>query len=226
MAVHHPSPAERTTASLDVEVRTFTADGLARGGPQNQTVHLTLSAGAPTDVAQVELLSHLDLKPGRYQMRMGVHSSIGDTNGSVYVDVDVPDFANAPVSMSGIVLEARPSHTSVPTGALAAMIPVVPTTEREFSHSAHASVFLRLYQGGTPPPVDLPVRIQIIDQAGAVVVDRVDTIAGVGFGATSRSADEHIALPISELTSGEYLLTIETTLGRTTARRDVRFSVK
>jgi VWFA-related protein len=41
-----------------------------------------------------------------------------------------------------------------------------------------------------------------------------------------RTADISFAIPIESLTPGAYLLTIEATLGSTTIRRDVRFSVK
>jgi hypothetical protein len=41
-----------------------------------------------------------------------------------------------------------------------------------------------------------------------------------------RSADYQIDLPLARLAPGEYLLTINATLGKHEAKRDVRFAVK
>jgi hypothetical protein len=51
------------------------------------------------------------------------------------------------------------------------------------------------------------------------------TLAAAGFDA-NRSAEYQLRLPLATLEAGEYLLTFETTAGKTTARRDVRFQVK
>ena len=57
---------------------------------------------------EYELMARLNLKPGRYQLRVSAQSKLRDTAGSVFTDLDVPDFSKAPLSLSGVILHAEP----------------------------------------------------------------------------------------------------------------------
>ena len=71
----------------------------------------------------------------------------------------------------------------------------------------------------------VPLRIQIRNEEDGLVVDRLQDVAAAAFNA-ARSADVNIALPAARWPAGSYLLTIESTLCKTTARRDSRFTVR
>ena len=58
-----------------------------------------------------------------------------------------------------------------------------------------------------------------------LVIDRREEVPVTSFGA-ARAADLNISLPVERLRPGQYLLTVESALGNTTAKRDVRFAVK
>ncbi len=131
LGVSQTAPKARMAGIVDLETKAFTPDGYARAD-HSQTAYITLLPGDGDAPAQYQLLSHIDLKPGRYQLRIGAHASIGDTSGSVFADVDVPDFASAPLSLSGILLEATPSPAAAPKDALAAIVPIIPTAARVF----------------------------------------------------------------------------------------------
>jgi hypothetical protein len=225
LGLSHPASRDRVSGTVDLQTSAFTVAGDARGN-EYQTAHVTLMAGGPTETAKYEVLSHIDLNPGRYQLRLAAHSSLENRTGSVFADVDVPDFANAAVSLSGVLLESSPALTAAPPEALASLVPIIPTAERTFDPRDRVSAFLRVYEGGKTLPVPVTLTIHLVDLNGTVVMDREDAISAESVGATTRSADEHISLPIGQLKAGEYLLTIEAALGKTTARRDVRFSVK
>ena len=49
-------------------------------------------------------LSRLDLPPSRYQIRVGVHESVGSAVGTLPYDLEVPDYSKASFSLSGLVL--------------------------------------------------------------------------------------------------------------------------
>ena len=51
----------------------------------------------------VRLTRRLDLAPGRYQLRIGAREAGSGSTGSVPIDLEVPDFNAAPLSMSGMV---------------------------------------------------------------------------------------------------------------------------
>ncbi len=60
------------------------------------------------ETGRFEVLSRLPLKPGRYEIRVGVEAGDGRT-GSVYTYADVPDFRKNGLSLSGLVLNVTPS---------------------------------------------------------------------------------------------------------------------
>ena len=227
LGVRQPAFAGRTTEQIDLLIKAFTADGDPRGTDE-QTIPISVPA-APTDseTSRYEVLARIELpKPGLYQLRLSAHSAASDTRGSVYVDLEVPNFRREKLSLSGVVLsQALPLAPVVPVRALRDVIPVVPTTERSFTPSDPVTAFLRLYQGGSDQLAALPVKIQVQDAAGKVVLEKAESIGADRFN-TDRSAEYQLRLPLSTLTAGEYLLTFEASVGKVLARRDVRFQVR
>ena len=168
------------------------------------------------------MLGRIDLKPGRYELRL---STKFDKLGSVYADIDVPDFAKEPLSMSGVLMSVTPGVAVAPAELLTPIVPVLPTTERAFARTDRVAAFLRVYQGGGAKIAPTTIAIRIVDDHDKTVIDQTDTL-GVDRFATARAADQRFALPLTELAPGEYLLTFEVTMGKATARRDVRFSIR
>jgi VWFA-related protein len=211
-------------ASDDLQIRTamFTSEGDARG-VSTSTVHVALPPGASTDRGY-DALVRVDLKPGDYELRLSAHSSVLGVDGGVYVTVEVPDFSALPVSMSGVVLSAPSAMPVAGKDTLDAIIPVTPTTVREFWKTDRASAFVRVYQSKSPP-VPLSLKIAIVDAHDQHVLDRVETLAADKFG-RNRGGDYQLDLPLSTLAPGDYLVTFDTAIGNKTAHRDVRFSVR
>ena len=208
---------------VELEGRIFTIGGkLAASVRQDATIRL-VPDGAES---QFELLSRVDLKPGRYLVRYSVRSQDLNKTGSVYTEVTVPDFSKAPLALSGLVLSATPSSKSAPAGALAALIPVVPTTGRTFSTSHAVAAFLRVYQGGKGALQATDIEAVLTDGRGERTTIRTDRLTPEQFG-TRRAAEYTVAVPLSRLTAGPYLLTITATAGETPAvTGNVRFSVR
>jgi hypothetical protein len=175
--------------------------------------------------SRYDLLTRIDVKPGEYELRLSAHSAVLDKFGSVYAHVDVPDFVKAPLSLSGVVIDATPGVPAAPIEALKDVVAVVPTSEREFVRVDRVNAFVRVYQGGKAALAPVTVMIRILDAQGATVIEQSDTLDAHAFKA-GRAADEKFALPLARLAPGEYLLTMEATLGKSTARRDVRFRVQ
>jgi hypothetical protein len=219
--LEQPAVAERTEQKVDVLSALFDTDGKPKGSV-TQSADLTLRPG---DVSsQYEVLSRLDVKPGRYLLRIGAHAKALGTTGSVYYDVDVPDFSKAALSLSGVVLSATPAFKGGGTDALASLIPVVPTTRREFGRQHAVSAFLRINQGGRRTPVPVNIAVRVVNADNRVVFGRTDTLPVAAFSA-GRAADYTLELPLSGFAAGEHVLTIEASAGKVTAKRDVRFSM-
>lgn len=215
----------RTAQSIELQVSVFTPDGIAVGRPQRQTAPLTLLPGSGE--MRYELVTQVPIKqPGRYTMRVAVHRATDGLHGSVYADVDVPDFAKAPLSMSGVWLETAPGVLAVRSEGLSSLIPFVPTSSRTFARSGRLNAFFRVYQGGSDPLAPVALGVRITNDRNAVVANSTGSIGVERFDIASRVASHRFDLPLNVLEPGRYLLTFELTKGAAVARRDVIFEVK
>jgi VWFA-related protein len=206
-----------THEKVDVTVDVFTATGSHRQGYSWNAV-VALRPGLAGDVGY-EVLSHLTLQPGRYQLRIGAFLHSSKTSGSLYYDVDVPDVTKSPVALSALALTAVPGVATAVTGAMP-WLPVRPTTMRSFSGADQVQAFARVYQRGRGPVVSVPARARILDAGGREVWAISDTIATVRF--INGAADLNLNLPVSQLTPGPHALFLD--VGDTS--QAVRFTVR
>jgi hypothetical protein len=110
-------PAGSTAASDEVDVVTHAYDMGARlRASDRATVKLTFRPGT-SGTLRFGLFSLLTLTPGRYQLRIAARSATLGRTGSVYADLDVPDFSKAPLSLSGVALDVTPPVLSAPSCA-------------------------------------------------------------------------------------------------------------
>jgi VWFA-related protein len=213
-----------TQEHLDVEIRVFDGEGLRAYGTEHRQVTWTVDPTQPTQ--GVDLITTLTLKPGRYAVRIGVHHPGRNETGSVYADLTVPDFAKTPLSASGVALSAA-GRTAVPSGALADVLSMVPTTQRTFRASDTVRAYMELYQGGNASPQDVGLRIQMVNTADAVVFSHEQRLVAASFTGQPRMVPVAIDVPLSTLSPGEYLLTFDAaTNPKQTVTRHVRVRVE
>jgi hypothetical protein len=134
-----------------------------------------------------DFLTSVSLKPGHYNMRVSAHSTARNKSGSVHTDITIPDYAKLPISMSDVVVSAPPARTASPLNAFAGLVPVVPTTAREFARSDRVTVFSRLYWGRDKPPTTVSVVATITDTDNRDVFTQT-TPLGPGLSISLRSA--------------------------------------
>ena len=223
LGLEYPVTKE-TPQTFDVELRAFTNDGRGKLS-ESRTGRATLRPSRSGDAAVFDFLAHLALPPGRYEIRFGAHLKESNLAGSVFADVEIPDFAGDPVSLSGIVMEAATSNAG-PLDALNAIVPVIPTSRRDFVRDDLPQAFVRVYQGGTRPMTPAALRVSIRNRANELVFNYPYSLPVTKFDSTTRAADFKFAIPTQSLTTGPYLLTFEVRVGSQTAKRDVRFTFR
>jgi VWFA-related protein len=202
----------------------FTPSGQKRGSPRFLTVNFDMKPNAGGEV-RYEVLSWLDLGPGRYHIRLSAESTVLGKSGSIYADVEIPDFSKLPVSLSGVVISSTPQLSSGPRESLRWLLPVVPTSQREFSGHQGAAYF-RVYQGGRKPLIPVGLTTRILDLDNRVLFESSETVEVDRFNRQQRAAEHTFALPIDSLGPGAYLLTFRVAAGDgPTASRDVRFTI-
>jgi VWFA-related protein len=223
VALTQPAGPEgsRVKEQIDLAVSAYDIYGKAKASKRDG-FDLTLRPG-PDEVAY-EVLSQLDVKPGRYQLRIAAHDMARGKVGSVFYDLEVPDFSKGRVALSGLVLSATPAHPMATPAQLASLLPVVPTTLRAFTTSSRVEVFVRVYQNDkAPSPVALVTNVT--NDQGVVVFDATETLAAGRFEAGA--ADHRVELPVSRLTPGAYLLRLEAKApNRAAAGRAVPFRIE
>ena len=179
----------------------------------------------------VRMTRRLDLPPGRYQLRVGAREAGSGSAGSVPIDLEVPDFAAAPLSMSGIVVSS-PWTAGIPTARvdelLKGVLPDMPTVTREFPRGDELTVYAEVYDQLTSPhKVEITTTATADD--GRVMYSRSDQQSsaslrnpGDGFG--------HVAtIPLKDVIPGRYVLKIEarsSVAGAAPAVRELEFTVR
>ena len=213
----------RTVQPVDLQVSAYNTDG-KEFGKTSLKAEVGLRPGA-FDSAEYEVVTRLDLKPGRYQLRIGGEIATLGTTGSLYYDVIVPDFAAAVVSLSGLVIESPLGPPTVQAENLKAVLPVTATTRRAFATTDRVTAFARVYQGVRTRPVAVAVRWQIRDERDTVSMDRRQDVDAAAFAAGA-GADLRLDVPLASLPPGRYVLTVEVQAGDAVASREVRLQVR
>jgi VWFA-related protein len=218
-----PRAAQRagSVEPIDVLVRAFDPDSGGAVGSASQK--LTFTWNTLDSPGQLEVLSRLPLRPGRYELRVGVNAG-GDRSASVYTYADVPDFAREPLTLSGLVVSTSPAPKSALKGALSDLMPVVPTARRVFRDSDRVTVFVRVFQGGGHALESASIATRVIDTANAEVGRDSKTADAKSFGA-NRSFDYTFDLPVRDFAAGQYLLTMDVSAGSKKAQRTLRFRI-
>jgi hypothetical protein len=224
-AVTQPAPigVDRAVDHVKLRVTAYDLSGKQRA-LEYVSADVVLRPTA-TGEASYELLSRLNLKPGRYQIRTAAQSSLSEKTGSVFYDIDVPDFSKGRLALSGVVVSLAPGRKVAPRDKLAAVVPVIPTCQREFRTDDQVTAYLEVYQPGKQLLSPVQLAVTMTDSAGVKLIERHDTLAADRF-AKDRTAGTRIAVPVANLRPGPYLLTIEAAQQKTSVQRQVRFTVR
>jgi len=233
MELTPPAATTRVVDDVDVQIRAYDTSGRLAGSGAAQ-VRVPFRPGMQGSVAY-EVLSQVDLKPGTYHLRLSASSSLQGRSGSVHYDLDVPDFSKGPLVLSGAVISVTPDVSSGPRGRLASLLPVVPTTQRDFPAGDKVTAFLRVDQPGRQALVPVLIKARIRDGRDVEVFTGSEKLEPERF-ASARSADYALSLPLAALPEGPYLLTLEAAPAPAPSggtrddsakpiRRDVRFTL-
>jgi VWFA-related protein len=162
--------------------------------------------------AGVRIMLEPKLAPGVYQVRVGV-AQAGGRSGSVLYDIEVPDFAKRPLTLSGVSLtsvETSGLHVSSGKNMLAEVMPGPMTATRQFSGTDRVAVYAEVYDniGDKDPHTvtvrtvlrtdeGVPVRTVAVERSSAVLNRRQD---GYGF---------LLEVPLDGVPAGAYVLHVE-----------------
>jgi hypothetical protein len=221
----------RQAESLEISV--VAADQRARvQGGDRQTFDMNLMPQTHERVVRtgVRMLSRVEVPPGRYQIRVGVHESTGGTVATVPLDVEVPDYSKTPFAMSGLLLSVSPD-TSVAVTANAEVLPpnALPSptvVRRTFTRAETLTSYAEVYDNSTPMAHAMNFVVRVVNAADGRSVFETRDRRDVDAGKTTRMHGFTTPVPLKDLPPGMYVLRVEATAGSQTALREVPFEVK
>jgi len=217
----------------DLEVLAMATDekGKTTYGDRN-TVNLNMK---PDTVNRVKasgfrVIQSIDLAPGRYQLRVAVRESNTRKAGSVTFDLEVPDFAKQPLSMSGLAITSAMSGTAPtirPKDPLEKLLPGPLSSYREFSTGDELAFFTEVYDT-IKQAHKVEIAATVKAEGGQTVFqtreERDSSERGGGAGGYGFQA----RVPLKAMAPGLYVLRVEATArvgDRTTTSQEVVFRV-
>jgi hypothetical protein len=220
----------------DLEVSTIAVDyqGKIRGGDRNFVNFALKPENRPTFVATgVRMATRLHLPPGRYQIRVAAKEGGTSRVGTINYDIDVPDFTQDPLMMSGIAITSASSvrmSTVKPDEELKAALPAPPVAVRDFPKGDEMALFAEVYDNDVKTPHTVDITSTVVAEDGKTVFTaheerQSSDLQGKpgGYGHTARFST-------TEFAPGTYVLTVEarSRAGKTpaTTSRSVQFRIR
>ena len=160
----------------------------------------------------VRLNPRITLAPGRYQMRLGVRESGAGALGSVFYDLQIPDFSKEPLMTSGLLITAT-SAQAMPTAqadaVVAKALPGPATSRREFAQSDTLSVLAEIYDNiSSQQPRVIDVSLHLIAESGNEVFVARDSLQNGSARNWTAFGYAH-DIPLKDVAPGRYLLRVE-----------------
>jgi hypothetical protein len=179
--------------------------------------------GAPGDL-RYESVATIPLKPGAYEIRVASRQERVGVVGSVYSYVDVPDFEDDALTLSGLVLFDTHARTVTPPEVMAGVLDTAPTTKRDFTPTDDVAAMVRVYQRRREAAAPVTVTFRVLNGTREVMSSE-NPLAAETF-ADSNAADARYALPLGRLQPGSYVLRVDATGHGAATRRELPFTVK
>jgi VWFA-related protein len=195
------------------------------------TLSPTIPGEPPPDTVTYQVMHVVDVKPGQVEFRVSALSAKVAKGGSVYLDVDVPVFHTAAMTLGGIAISyadgarvavaptviAGVSRGAQPGAFATPALPFAPTLDRVFT----ASDTLRLYvEGTTRSTAGVVASLEIVNADGKVVASHSPSFTS---GDRVRVSGD---VPLQGLPPGPYLLRVTLTGAGQAAVQESGFAVR
>jgi hypothetical protein len=201
---------------LELSLFDLTEEGKAQTGVRS-VIDLSLRPDTAQRVTAggVRANQRIVLAPGRYQLRVGARETVGGLAGTVFYDLQVPDFTKDPLMISGLLLTSASSQqtpTPQPDPAIAKLLPGAPTTRREFPKGDALALLTEIYDNSSSQqPRTIDVAVRLLGEDGREVFTARDTIDNTGAkDAKHWDAYTYVKeLSLKDVAPGRYLLRVE-----------------
>jgi VWFA-related protein len=156
----------------------------------------------------------ISLPPGRYQIRIGARETVGGQTGSVFYDLDVPDFRKEKLMLGGLLMttpSVQQTPSIQPDPVVSKLLPAPATSRREFPRSDVLALYTEIYDNDKSQQARLiDVTVRLITEEGTDVVISRDELTN---GASGEKPWDIYGfakqIPLKALAPGRYVLRME-----------------
>jgi len=157
----------------------------------------------------------ISLPPGRYHLRIGAREAIGGLSGSVFYDLEVPDFRKEKLMLGGIILASASGQETPsiqPDPVLAKVMPASATSRREFPRRDLLAIYTEVYdniESSQARHIDIAARL-IAENGTEVLAVRDDlTNGGVAPQKAWNIYGYKTEIALKDVPPGRYALRVE-----------------
>lgn len=156
----------------------------------------------------------INLPPGRYQVRIGARETVSGQTGSVFYDLDVPDFRKEKLMLGGLLMttpSVQQTPSIQPDPMSSTLLPAPATSRREFPRSDVLALYTEIYDNGASRQARrIDVAVRLISEDGTHIVVSRDELAN---GTSGEKPWEIYGfakqIPLKALAPGRYALRVE-----------------
>ncbi len=157
----------------------------------------------------------ISLPPGRYQIKVGARESVSGLAGSVFYDLEVPDFRKEGLMIGGLLI-TTPSVQQTPSiqpdpNVSKELLPAPATSRREFPRSDVLALYTEIYDNDTSRQARrIDVTVRVVSEDGTDVVVSRDELANGTSGEKPWNLYGYAKrIALKELAPGRYMLRVE-----------------
>jgi VWFA-related protein len=163
----------------------------------------------------VRVNPRINLPPGRYQVRIGARDSFAGQAGTVFYDLDVPDFRKEKLMIGGLLItsaSAQQTPSIQPDKTVEKLLPAAATSRRQFPRGDLLALYTEIYDNmpARPPRrVDVSVRL-LAENGGEVFASKDELTNGSEQGQKPWEIYGYAkGISLKDVAPGRYLLRVE-----------------
>jgi hypothetical protein len=200
----------------DLEVLGIASDDKGKSfSTDRNTVNLNMKPDTANRVKATgfRIIQSLELNPGRYLLRVAVREGNTRKAGMATIDLEVPEFAKAPLTMSDVALTSAMSGTAPtirPKDPLEKLLPGPLTTYREFLQIDELALFAEIYDN-VKQPHKTEIVATVKAEGGQTVFQTREERDSSELAGSAGGYGFQARVPLKSIEPGLYVLRVEAT---------------
>jgi VWFA-related protein len=172
--LQYSTPNAQGVAANKIELSFYGVNQLGKAMAGTRSVlDLTLKPETRERVKSfgLRLNPRISLPPGRYHVRIGARDAVAGMTGSVFYDLEVPDFRKEKLMMGGLLLASNMGQQTPsiqPDPVLEKVMPAAATSRRQFSQRDLIALYTEIYDNiGSDQARHVDLAVRLLSESGA-----------------------------------------------------------